>query len=398
MKYIIVVIMILSICMGLSAERKALVVGNAAYIGAPLKNPVRDATLISAKLTALGFTVRTITDADLMQMESALNSFSADLRPEDEAVFYYSGHGANVNGENYLIPINTAITEEIELRYKAFSCNLALEKLQRSRISVMILDACRDNPYKGVRSGSKGLAMMQGKAGSQYIIYSTEQGRTAADGGGDNSPFTESFAKYMDQPLKIEDMMKAVTLEVKTKSQDRQVPWTAGNLIEDFYFAKASPVQPTSVITQPVMPHTPLEVVIDALSIAQSGAVSIAYRSSAYAELDVRLGLVLRLWLKKGGYTEISFDDYKILSKAATGANEAVIPKGDFSTYLMDQGLEAKVDATKDYKKDEVTYIFTVGIYDLSGKLLHERKFSEDLKIIEKALKDQENFKLPSIK
>lgn len=396
MKRAVIGAMLFMLLAVLNAERKALVIGNADYVGAALRNPVRDANLVSGKLRELGFSVQTLTNADLMTMETTLNNFASDLRAEDEAVFYYSGHGANVGGENYLIPINTSISEEIELRYKAFSCNLALEKMQRARISVMVLDACRDNPYKGVRSGNKGLAMMQGKAGSQYIIYSTEQGKTAADGTGENSPFTESFVKHLGRPNKIEDIMKVVTLEVKTKSQDRQVPWTAGNLIEDFYFVVPDIRPPDTHQIPPSTTQGSPEVVIDGLGIEQSGAVTIYYRSSAFAELEVRLGLVLRIWLKKGGYEDMDFEAYKIVSKAGVGANEAVIPQGEFSEYLMEQGLESRFDESKDYKQDEVTYLFTVSILDTSGKLLHERKYKDDLKNIEKILKKQDSYRLPS--
>jgi uncharacterized caspase-like protein len=106
-------------------------------------------------LRELEFEVQLVTDADLQQMESALNRFITALSPNDEALFYYSGHGANYNGDNYLIPLGWSFTDETELRYKAFNSNLALERLQKARISIMILDACRDNPYRGARSGPK---------------------------------------------------------------------------------------------------------------------------------------------------------------------------------------------------------------------------------------------------
>ncbi|HOY85321.1 MAG TPA: SUMF1/EgtB/PvdO family nonheme iron enzyme [Candidatus Syntrophosphaera sp.] len=237
------------------AARKALVIANATYADTPLRNPVNDANLVSAKLTQLGFLVTKVTNANLQKMDEALNSFVAGLTQNDEAVFYYSGHGANVQGENFLIPVGRTITYEEELKYHAFSCNLAMEKLQRARISVLVLDACRDNPFKGVRSGSKGLANMQGKAGSQYIIFATEQGRTAADGTGSNSPFTESFVKYLGDPAPIEQMMKKVSAEVRTKTNAQQVPWTSGNLIEDFCFAKASTSSLTPLTSDQYMPE-----------------------------------------------------------------------------------------------------------------------------------------------
>jgi uncharacterized caspase-like protein len=171
--------------------------------------------------------VTLVTNADLQKMDTSLNAFITGLGPQDEAIFYYSGHGANYNGENFLIPIGRAINAEEELRYHAFSSNMALDRLQKAKMSVVILDACRDNPYRGARSGSRGLASMQGKAGSQFIIYSTEQGKTAADGTGNNSPFTEALAKHIKSPDRIEDVMKKVTRKLKirpmkNKSHGRQ--------------------------------------------------------------------------------------------------------------------------------------------------------------------------------
>lgn len=239
MKRIILIAFLLSMSVLAMGARKAIVIGNAAYQDNPLRNPVNDARLIANVLRDLGFQVNTMLDADQETMDQGFDDFIAALDWQDEAVFYYSGHGVNTAGENYLIPTGRVIRDEPEIKYYAFSCNLALEKLQKARISVMILDACRDNPFKGARSGNKGLALMSGKAGSQYIIYSTELGKTAADGVESNSPFTTTLAKYIGSGEKITDMMQKVTREVKAITHDRQIPWTAGNLIEDFYFAKA---------------------------------------------------------------------------------------------------------------------------------------------------------------
>lgn len=240
MKRLIWFFLILFMFSNVWAARKALIIGNSNYTVSPLRNPINDANLMAATLRELDFSVTLVTDADLQRLDTSLNEFVTDLRPEDEAVFYFSGHGANFNGENYLIPIGREFREDKELKYYAMSSNLALERMQRAKITVMILDACRDNPFRGVRSANKGLANMSGKAGSQYIIYSTELGKVAADGSGANSPFTESFAKHIKSPERIEDVMKKVTFEVKTKTYDDQIPWVSGNLIEDFYFAVAS--------------------------------------------------------------------------------------------------------------------------------------------------------------
>lgn len=251
MKKFLVLALFLCYMSLVAGERKALVIGNANYSDSALRNPINDANLMATALRDLGFKVSIITDADQQTMDNGINSFVASLDYLDEAVFYYSGHGANSGGENYLIPTGRVLTDESELKYYAVSSNLALEKLQKARISVMILDACRDNPFKGVRSGNKGLAIMSGKAGSQYIIYSTEQGKTAADGTGFNSPFTVTFVKHLTSGDKITDMMQKVTREVKNLTYDKQVPWTAGNLIDDFYFSKPGAATDITILVEP---------------------------------------------------------------------------------------------------------------------------------------------------
>ncbi len=256
MKRWMLALILLSVLFYAHAARKALVIGNASYQSSPLRNPVNDVNLVADKLQKLGFAVTKVTNADQRSMDQALNSFAAGLTGSDEAVFYYSGHGANVDGINYLIPVGREINYEEDLPYFAFNCNHAMDLLQRARITVAVLDACRDNPFRGVRSGSKGLANMQGKAGSQYIIFATEQGKTAADGSGSHSPFTESFVSYLDEPLKVEDLMKRVTQDVKTRTYSRQIPWTSGNLIEDFYFARATGNVPATQLPEEAQAQT----------------------------------------------------------------------------------------------------------------------------------------------
>ncbi len=177
------------------------------------------------------------------------------FKASDEVLFYYSGHGANVDGKNYLIPVGMHINDENELECWAYPANLVLKKLEKAEITIFILDACRNNPFKGVRSMDKGLAIMDAKAGSQYIIYSTEVGKTAEDGNGEHSPFTESFIKNIESSHdQIENIMKQVTIEVKSKTFGNQVPWTAGNLSTYFYFNKAPvtiPEESKAVVSRP---------------------------------------------------------------------------------------------------------------------------------------------------
>jgi len=236
---------------GYGEQRLALIIGNAAYDGNALRNPVNDAADLSAVLRNLGFQVTLKQDVNQRQMEEAVNQFSGQVKSGDIALFFYSGHGSQVNGENYLIPVKETIASEADCKYKAVNANWVVEKLERARLNIIILDACRDNPFRGVRSGNKGMAAMSAKPGGTYIVFATATGQTAADGQERNSPFTASLLKNLTLPdTKIEDIIKQVTLDVMQKTSNQQVPWISGNLIEDFYFI-SSGVQKKSSENQP---------------------------------------------------------------------------------------------------------------------------------------------------
>jgi len=255
MKKIACIIALLIATIYMFGARKALIIGNSAYPDQALRNASNDARAMDNTLKKLGFLTTLVSNADQMTMEDAIYTFSEGIKANDEVLFYYSGHGANVDGDNYLIPVGKTITGEKELKYWAYNANLALEKLQAAETTIFILDACRNNPYKGVRSVNKGLATMQGKAGSQYLIFSTEIGKTAEDGDSEHSPFTESFIKHIENSHdQIENIMKQVTIEVKSKTFGNQVPWTAGNLSTYFYFNKAPvtiPEESKAVVSRP---------------------------------------------------------------------------------------------------------------------------------------------------
>jgi formylglycine-generating enzyme len=252
MRWLRVFLLILTISCSLFASRKALVIGNGAYQEAPLKNPVNDAGAVSTALSQLGFVVTKKTNLDQQEMDDAINQFTTSINKGDEILFYYSGHGAQANGENYLIPVDSKIESETNLKYHALSCSEIVDMLQqKAAISIIVLDACRDNPYRGIRSGSKGLAQISTKFPNQYIIYSTAPGKTATDGNGSNSPFTLSFVRNIASDKKITDIMQDIAKDVYTKTNGTQVPWSEGVLLEDFYFTKNRPVPSIKPIEPP---------------------------------------------------------------------------------------------------------------------------------------------------
>ena len=242
MKKIIISIILLVIGIQIdgycSPTKRALVIGNSDYLEIPLRNAVNDANAITQTLTELGFSVTKKVNVTQQDMEDAIKQFGKEVRPNDIVLFYYSGHGVQVDGVNYLLPIGVNIDAADEIKYKAVAADMILDKLGAtgSQLNLMILDACRNNPFKRVRSLDKGLAVMSAPTGT-LIAYATAPGTIAYDGDGNNSPYTKHLLKAMRTPgLKIEELLKQVRIAVMAETNHKQVPWEASSLTGDFYF------------------------------------------------------------------------------------------------------------------------------------------------------------------
>lgn len=225
---------------GSREKRVALIIGNAAYKRYPLKNTVNDAVDISDALRSRGFEVISSTDADYRKMWGAIRAFGKKLQNSDIGLFYYSGHGIQVDGVNYLIPVNSGIMGEDETRFKAVDAALVLEKMRTAgnAMNIIILDACRVNPYKKVRGGFGGLAKMDAPTGS-IIIYSTSPGKTASDGIGRNGVFTKHFLRsVLNDDLEIGMMLRKIRKNIINETEGKQVPWESSSLTGEFYFAR----------------------------------------------------------------------------------------------------------------------------------------------------------------
>lgn len=230
-------------------RRVALVIGNADYqTGAPLRNPVNDATDIAATLQELGFNkVISVTNANLRKMESALNEFARELNSGSIGVFYYAGHGMQSQGENYLIPVDAEIQSESDIRYESLPLGKVLGRLEDADnpVNIVILDACRDNPFsRGWRSsGSQGLAEV--RAEGMLIAYATAPGDVASDGEGRNGTFTGALLQGMQTPGQdIVLMMRDVRRIVKRQTGGRQIPWVSTSLDNNFAFLPSAPSSP----------------------------------------------------------------------------------------------------------------------------------------------------------
>ena len=225
-------------------RRVALVVGNGDYSSVtPLPNPSQDADLLADQLRALEFEVIEVIDADHDSMVGAVREFGRKAKDASAALFYYAGHGLQNAGENYLLPVDAAIESEADLRYESMALSIVMEELAYADadISLVILDACRDNPLvdsSGTRSIGEdgGLATVRGATGT-LIAYATAPGKVAYDGAGSNSPFSSSLAEWIAEPgLEIGLMFRRVRQDVVEATNGLQVPWIEEAIIGDFYF------------------------------------------------------------------------------------------------------------------------------------------------------------------
>lgn len=222
--------------------RVALVIGNSNYQSAPkLANPGHDAQSMAQLLNSAGFEVTEAIDLTRNDMVKAVQDFSAKIAahgPQTIAMIYYAGHGVQLAGENYLLPVDARITTPADLdgnSLRLVDLMGTLESLP-SRMRIVVLDACRNNPFPGVNDAGRGLAIVDAPNGS-IVGYSTAPGMEAQDGDSEHSPYTRSFLQRAREPnLPIEQLFKRVRLDVNNATDGRQTPWESSSLTSEFYF------------------------------------------------------------------------------------------------------------------------------------------------------------------
>ena len=242
------------------AQNQALLIGNGDYPEAPLSNPLNDARDMAKTLTGLGFAVVEKENLGLAAMAQAVREFGDRLHAGDVGVFYFAGHGAQVKGVNYLIPVHASIQREDEVPFHAFNAGEVLAKMETAHntLNLVILDACRDNPFvRSARGGERGLARMDAPSGT-LIAYATKPGSVSLDGDGRNGLYTGHLLRHLATPgLKIEDVLKKVRVEVKQASSEKQIPWEEGGLEGDFCFAGCAAAEAAPIPAQPALPPPP---------------------------------------------------------------------------------------------------------------------------------------------
>lgn len=225
-------------------KKVALVVGNSDYVNEPhLKNPANDAKAMAAALRDKGFEVIEVENATKAEFENAIGRFGDELAEGSTGLFFYAGHGMQVDGRNFLLPVDAKIQREERVRIEAINADDVISQMTdaKARVSMVILDACRNNPFEHrFRSVGGGLAQMNAPEGT-FIAYATAPGSIAADGTGDHGAYTQALLEAMQQPgLKVEDVFKTVRINVSRTTKGIQVPWESSSLTGDFYFTPAA--------------------------------------------------------------------------------------------------------------------------------------------------------------
>ncbi|KFB66090.1 SUMF1/EgtB/PvdO family nonheme iron enzyme [Candidatus Accumulibacter vicinus] len=228
-------------------HRVALVIGNSSYTHSPLKNPVNDARAMRDKLKKMDFDVIIRENMKARDIGGALREFRSKLKPGSIALFFYAGHGLQIRGENYLPAVDAEISSEEDVPHQSLNVNTVLNTMEDSKagVNLVLLDACRNNPFtRSFRSGAgAGLARIQAPSGT-LIHYATRPGSVAEDGDGVNGTYTAALlAQIEEKGVPIEQALKRVTVRVKNVTKGKQEPWMEGSLTGDFYFIISGPTQ-----------------------------------------------------------------------------------------------------------------------------------------------------------
>jgi len=253
-KILLILVLLIFSYTAFAEERIALVIGNSAYKTLPLSNPVNDASDIAHVLSTLGFSVTKKLNADQRQMKKAISEFGKALsRPDAVGLFYFAGHGVQFKNRNYLIPVGVAIESEADVEFEGIDAGRVLGQMENAgnNLNLVILDACRDNPFGGsFRSTKRGLARIVAPKGSM-ILYAASPGEKAADGKGRNGIFTQNLLAQLKQPgLTVDQVFKRTAEAVYKVTSKNQLPYREGSIIGEFYFKPGERINDRASITK----------------------------------------------------------------------------------------------------------------------------------------------------
>jgi len=292
---LLVVLSLLPFLGAQAAERRvALVVGVGAYKNVPtLPNPPNDARDVAAALTRLGFETETLVDPDRLAFEAAARRLGERAKNADAALFFFAGHALEAAGRNWLVPAPADIHTDRDLRFEALDLDGVLEQLDgAARLSILILDACRDNPFRrrlqaGSRGiGASGLGQVQAAAGT-LVAFATAPGTVAGDGNGRNSPFSGALLRHIETPgLELRQLMAVVRKEVREATRNAQVPWENSALEGEFFFRPAPAPPTTPAAVAPAAAAQAAAAQAAAAQAAAPGAVELAFWDSVRDSRD----------------------------------------------------------------------------------------------------------------
>jgi hypothetical protein len=278
-----------------AAERLALVIGNRDYAVGALKNPVNDALAVDRMLRSLGFKVTLVQNLKRDDIGRTIDGFAAQVKPGDDVVVFYAGHGIQVKGINYLPAVDAAIATETDVPLNSIHLNGLVERIDEAKagVRIFLIDACRDNPYGSrMRSTAQGLARMESAPSGTLMHFATRPGGVAFDGSGEHGLYTKHLLDHLGAPgLPVESVLKRVATSVRQASDGQQQPWTEGALDGDFYFV---PLQggAAAAVAEPA-PASPAAAPLVAVAppMARAGSTGLESPPSAAADPG-RVGLL----------------------------------------------------------------------------------------------------------
>jgi hypothetical protein len=372
----------------LAGNRLALVIGNKNYTVGQLTNPINDARAMAAKLTSLGFQVQPVEDLKVKDIDPTLHSFISKIKPGDEVVVFYAGHGMQIDGVNYFQAVDADITYESQVARNSLSLNVLLAELEASKaaVKILFLDACRKNPFRPQIKSTKrtlprGLMAVGEPPEGTVIQFATAADGEADDGNGSNGVYTLALLDFIDVPgLAIEDVIKKVRTAVVTKTRGTgrpQVPWSQTSFTGDFYFTTA-PVQKTAVPS--LMEDAAWKVCENARTLSPCEGYLTEYPKGVYAKSAVLRIQDLRISPITASVFNLDWRNIPILASAINRKLDiikAIIWNNNLCVFIHGEGLGSNYILFFDSDNNEKTGFQVIGFkksgadFMLAGGLLY---------------------------